>query len=173
MDGGWACRPSKLSLGGANLVEKTTWISSRQSCCRSCLALSRPGACLLSDGVSSSDAAGDQTRPSNPADLAIRVRERSAALGHELARAERMSEKCLRESASRGFDAAGFRRRRVPSSAHPDLGSSAGSVGSGRPGRLAAFGSGGPDWVACGVGIRLRGGRIFGGRTKHARCDGR
>ena len=63
---------------------------------------------LLSDGVSSSDAAGDQTRPSNPADLAIRVRERSAALGHELARAERMSEKCLRESASRGFDALVF-----------------------------------------------------------------
>ena len=63
---------------------------------------------LLSDGVSSSDAAGDQTRPSNPADLAIRVRERSAALGHELARAERMSEKGLRESASRGFDALVF-----------------------------------------------------------------
>ena len=62
---------------------------------------------LLSDNASASDT-GDQTRPLTPDALAIRVRERSAAIGSELARAERVSETRLRDSAARGFDALVF-----------------------------------------------------------------
>ena len=59
---------------------------------------------LLSEGTSS-PGPGDQTRLPSPAELAIRVRERAATLGSELAQAERVSETHLRESAARGFEA--------------------------------------------------------------------
>ena len=62
---------------------------------------------LLSEGTASAGP-GDQTGLPNPAELAIRVRERAAALGSELAQAERASEMHLRESAARGFEALTF-----------------------------------------------------------------
>ena len=51
---------------------------------------------------------GDQAGLPDPAELAIRVRERAAALGRELTRAERVAEVHLRESAARGFEALTF-----------------------------------------------------------------